>query len=95
MQLRLDARPITIVPAGVKLWALAWLQFGDVDVQAVVQVMRWTADAVGVQLDVDGETLRCWLWQGACQRLENRTDAWCPISRELSVGETEHPRKGG
>lgn len=76
MQLRLDARPITIVPAGVKLWALAWLQFGDVDVQAVVQVMRWTADAVGVQLDVDGETLRCWLWQGACQRLENRTDAW-------------------
>lgn len=24
----------------------------------------------------DGDTLRCWLWQGACQRLENRTDAW-------------------
>lgn len=76
VQLRLDARPVTIAPAGMKLWALAWLQFGDTDVQAVVRVRRWTADAVGVELDVDGDTLRCWLWQGACQRIEHRTDAW-------------------
>lgn len=75
-QLRLSSEPVTIVPEATKLWGLAWLQFGDTNVRCVVRVKRWTADAVGVELDIDGERLRCWIWQGACQRLAQRTDAW-------------------
>lgn len=75
-QLNLFTQPVTIVPDGAKLWGLAWLQFGDVNVHCVVRVMRWTADAVGVEVEIDGDRLRCWIWQGACQRLQNRTDAW-------------------
>ena len=75
-QLRLHSEPLTIVPDGTKLWGLAWLQFGDTNVQCVVRVRRWTADALGVEIEIDGEQLRCWIWQGACRRLANRTDAW-------------------
>ena len=76
-QLRLHAQPVTVVPDGLQLWGYAWLRFGDVDVRCTVLVRRWTADAVGVELPVDdGEIPRCWIWQGACQRLRQRTDAW-------------------
>ena len=75
-QLRLFSQPLTIVPDATKLYGLAWLQFGDTNVRCVVQVKRWTADALGVELDIDGDRLRCWIWQGACQRLEERTAAW-------------------
>lgn len=75
-QLRLDVRVVSIVPPRTPMWALAWLRFGTTDVWTTVQVMRWTDDAVGVEVDVDGETLRCWIWQGACQRLAAREDAW-------------------
>ena len=75
-QLRLDRSPVTIVPEREKLWGLAWLRFGDVDVQCTILVRRWTADAVGVELSLDDEVLRCWIWQGACQRISERTEAW-------------------
>lgn len=75
-QLRLDVRVISIVPARTPLWALAWLRFGTTDVRTTVQVKRWTDDAVGVEVDIDGEKVRCWIWQGACQRLAAREDAW-------------------
>lgn len=76
LQLRLHAQPLTIVPEQMTIWGHAWLQFGDTNVRCVVQVKRWTADAVGVQVTIDGEKLRCWIWQGACQRISNPTDAW-------------------
>jgi hypothetical protein len=52
------------------------VRFGDVDVRCVVQILRWTPDAVGVAVKVDEDWIRCWVWQGAVQRLENRTDTW-------------------
>lgn len=62
---------------GMKVWGYAWLRFGDVDVRCTALVRRWTSDAVGVEVPVDdGEKLQCWIWQGACDRLEERTDAW-------------------
>lgn len=75
-QLRLHLHVVSFAPQRPPMWGRAWLRFGDVDVRATVRVNRWTADAVGVEVDVDGETLRCWIWQGACQRLEAREDAW-------------------
>lgn len=75
-QLCLTSRPVTVVPETAKLWALAWVQFGDVNVRCVVRVKRWTDDAVGVELTIDDDRLRCWVWQGACQRIEHPTDAW-------------------
>ena len=75
-QLRLDAHVVTIVPDRMKLWGLAWLRSGDVDVRCTVLVRRWTSGAVGVEVGVDGEIHRCWIWHGACQRLEQREDAW-------------------
>uniref|UniRef100_UPI0037C12C2B hypothetical protein n=1 Tax=Helicobacter pylori TaxID=210 RepID=UPI0037C12C2B len=63
LQLRLHARPLTIVPEQMTIWGHAWLQFGDTNVRCVVQVKRWTADAVGVQVTIDGDKLRCWVWQ--------------------------------
>lgn len=75
-QLRLDRNPVTIFPERERLWGLAWLRFGDQDVQCTVLVRRWTADAVGVELRYENEVLRCWIWQGACQRLGERTEAW-------------------
>lgn len=76
-QLRLREQPVTVIPDGMHIWGHAWLRFGDADVRCTVLVRRWTADAVGVELPVDdGEPLRCWIWQGACQRLAQRTDAW-------------------
>jgi len=41
-----------------------------------VRVRRWTDDALGVEVDIGGELLRCWVWQGACRRLEDRRAAW-------------------
>lgn len=69
-QLQLHSRPLTIAPERVPLWALAWLRFGDTDVRCMVRVRRWTEDAVGVEVEVDGEILRAWVWQGSCQRVE-------------------------
>lgn len=75
-QLRLNTQPMTVVPDQLTKWGLAWLRFGDVDVRAVVKVKRWTADCVGVEVKVDDETLRCWIWQGACQAIDDPTEAW-------------------
>lgn len=69
-------RTLTIVPEQTRLWGHAWLQFGDTNVRCVVQVKRWTADAVGVQVTIDDKTLRCWIWQGACRRISAPTDVW-------------------
>lgn len=75
-QLRLGRTVVSIVPDGTQLWARAWLRFGTKDVRACVRVMRWTSDAVGVEVEVAGERLRCWVWQGAVERLARREDAW-------------------
>lgn len=75
-QLRLQSQVISIAPDRTRIWGLAWLRFGGTDVRCTVLVKRWTADAVGVEVDVEGEQLRCWIWQGACQRLNQREDAW-------------------
>lgn len=75
-QLRLQSRVISLAPERTRMWGLAWLRFGNVDVRTTVLVKRWTDDAVGVEVDVDGKQLRCWIWQGACQRLQSREDAW-------------------
>lgn len=76
LQLRLHTQPITVVPERTQVWGHAWLQFGDTNVRCVVRVKRWTADAVGVQVTIDDETLRCWIWKGACQPIAAPTDAW-------------------
>lgn len=68
----LDRRVVSIAPAWTPMWGRAWLRFGEVDVRATVRVCRWTSDAVGVEVDVDGETLRCWVWEGAVERLPPR-----------------------
>ncbi|KQZ05800.1 hypothetical protein B5M43_014705 [Microbacterium sp. MEC084] len=73
---QLGQRVVSIVPDSMQLWGLAWLRFGDVDVRATVRVRRWTDDAVGVEVDVDGERLRCWVWQGACQRIADQRAGW-------------------
>lgn len=75
-QLRLNRAVVSIVPDGVKMWAHAWLRFGTVDVRACVRVRRWTSDAVGVEVEVDEERLRCWVWQGAVEHLPSREAAW-------------------
>lgn len=75
-QLRLHVEPVTVVPERVTKWALAWLRFGDADVRCTVRVRRWTPQAVGVEVNIEGEILRCWIWQGACVELIERRDAW-------------------
>lgn len=75
-QLALGSRAVSIAPARPALWARAWLRFGDVDVRATVRVLRWTRDAVGVEVDTDGEALRCWVWRGACEPLPDREAGW-------------------
>lgn len=77
-QLGLRRAVVSVVPAGTTMWALAWLKFGDVDVRATVRVWRWTADAVGVTVEIPGieEPLHCWVWQGAVEHLRRREDAW-------------------
>lgn len=75
-QVRLGEVVVSIVPDGTRIWARAWLRFGTTDVAATVRVCRWTADAVGVEVDIDGDRLRCWVWRGAVHRLAARTDAW-------------------
>lgn len=74
-QLRLRSQVLSIAPEHPPMWALAWLRFGDVDVRCHVVVKRWTPDAVGVEFEVEGETLRCWVWQGAVTRVEGRGTA--------------------
>ena len=64
LQLRLHAQPVTIVPEQVTIWGHAWLKFGDTNVRFVVQVT------------FDGDKLRCWIGQGACQRISGPTDVW-------------------
>lgn len=77
-QLMLHSTVVSIVPDNLTMWGLAWLRFGDTDVRATVRVWRWTADAVGVEVEMpDDETrLRCWVWQGAVKHLARRGDAW-------------------
>lgn len=75
-QLNLSRNALTIAPERVDLWARAWLRFGDVDVRATVRVLRWTNDAVGVAVDVGGEWLRCWVWQGAVTRIASQDAEW-------------------
>jgi hypothetical protein len=75
-QLRLHSAVLSIVPEHVRMWALAWLRFGDMDVRACVRILRWTEDAIGVEVQIDDERLRCWVWQGAVERLSQREDAW-------------------
>ena len=72
-QLQLGARVVSLAPERSPMWALAWLRFGDTQVRCTVQVKRWTADAVGVELVVGEELLRCWVWQGAVEWVESPT----------------------
>lgn len=69
-QLQLAARVVSIAPERGPIWASAWLRFGDTDIRCTVLVKRWTADAVGVELQVGEDKLRCWVWQGAVERAE-------------------------
>lgn len=77
-QLGLRRAVVSVVPEDTVIWALAWLTFGDVDVRATVRVWRWTADAVGVEVEMPDseEKLRCWVWRGAVEHLRQREDAW-------------------
>ena len=75
-QLKQEHAVVSIVPEKVHMWGRAWLRFGATDVRACVLIRRWTPEAVGVEVDVDGEHLRCWVWQGAVERLASRDDAW-------------------
>lgn len=70
-QLALHSRVVSITPDRMILRGQAWLRFGDTDVRAPVRVRRWTDDAVGVEVDVDGEILRCWVWRGACTLIDS------------------------
>ncbi|TFB58999.1 hypothetical protein E3N86_12195 [Cryobacterium sp. Hz7] len=67
---------MSIGPERAPTWERALLRFGETDVRCTVRVMRWTKDAVGVDVDGDGEELRCWVWQGAVDGLAAREDAW-------------------
>ena len=67
-QLRLRSQVLSIAPEHPPMWALAWLRFGDVDVRCHVVVKRWTPDAVGVEFEVEGETLRCCVWRDVARR---------------------------
>lgn len=78
-QLKLHRAVVSIVPDRVQVWGLAWLRFGAAaDVRALVRVVRWTPDAVGIEVEMpdDQERLRAWVWQGAVERLARREDAW-------------------
>lgn len=75
-QLRLDQVPVTIAPNRVKLWGRAWLRFSDTDVRCTVQILRWTPEAIGVELNVDERVERCWEWRGAVTPLELREEGW-------------------
>lgn len=69
-QLQLTTQVVSIAPEQPPMWALAWLRFGDTDIRTTVQVKRWTPDAVGVEFTVGEDTLRCWVWQGAVERID-------------------------
>jgi len=64
-QLALDRSPVTVAPRRGRITGTAWVRFGDTDVQATVRVDRWTDRAVGVELTIDGQPHRCWVWRGA------------------------------
>ncbi|MGO2469215.1 hypothetical protein [Microbacterium gubbeenense] len=64
-QLALTRLPITVAPPRTPITGTAWLRFGDTDVQATVRIDRWTERAVGVELELNGKQLRCWVWRGA------------------------------
>lgn len=69
-QLQLGVRVVSLAPERSPMRALAWLRFGDTEIRCTVQVKRWTADAVGVELEAGKERLRCWVWQGAVEAVE-------------------------
>lgn len=64
-QLALVRSPVTVAPPSGRIVGTAWLQFGDADVQATVRIDRWTERAVGVELELDEQVHRCWVWRGA------------------------------
>lgn len=64
-QLALTRSPVTVAPPRAPISGTAWLRFGDTDVRATVRIDRWTERAVGVELELDGKQLRCWVWRGA------------------------------
>ena len=72
-QLQLATRVVSLAPERGPMWARAWLRFGDTDIRCTVLVKRWTADAVGVELEVGEERLRCWVWQGAVEHVDGPT----------------------
>lgn len=76
IQIRARMVPITTVPDRPITWGLAWLRFGDADVRCTVKIMRYTANVVDVEVDVDGTAQRCWIWRSACEPLADRRDAW-------------------
>ncbi|GHE08711.1 hypothetical protein [Klenkia taihuensis] len=76
-QLQLGTRPVTITPERRSMWALAWLQFGHTDIRATVVVKRWTADAVGVELEVGEERLRCWVFRAPSSTSKARSPQPC------------------
>lgn len=75
-QLALRHATLTRAPPDRISWGLAWVRFGDRDIQCTVRIGCWTQNAVGIELHIGEERLRCWVWQGAVTRLENRRDAW-------------------
>lgn len=72
-QLQLHARVVSLAPERGPMWALAWLRFGSLDIRCTVRVRRWTADAVGVEVEVGDQLLRCWVWQGAVEEVDDRS----------------------
>lgn len=75
-QLALHRYPVTIAPEQTCFWVLAWVRFGDADVRCTARLLRWTDHAFGIEVQVDEERLRCWIWQGAARHLNERKDAW-------------------
>lgn len=75
-QLRLHRHVVSVAPERHDTWGLAWLRFGDVDVRCTVRVKRWTSTAIGVEVEIDGERLRCWVWRGAVEMVASRSEAW-------------------
>lgn len=75
-QIALHRSIVSIPPERVTMWALAWIHFGDTAVRCTVRMLRWTDDAVNVEVELADEALRCWVWRGAVNQLAKREDAW-------------------
>ena len=69
-QLALSRMPVTVAPERSRIRGRAWVRYGDTDVRATVRILRWTDDAVGVEITCDGQADRCWIWRGACAPID-------------------------